>query len=315
MTQQPFYQQPAPQQHQQPVPQQQYAPQPQPAYAPQFPGQPQQGYGQPPAGYGQAPQQPQVPLASGSLDDFYNQPSAGGGPAISWSVNGMPKPEGTTYVGIVARDVQASDIQQQTDPKSGQPKFYRDGRPQFVMKVPLKLHASPEFPEGEGVLFVRGQMRDELVRAMTESGAGRDPKGGDAIQVTLVQRKPSRGGGMPMNVFQIRYQPANPVAQPAPVQQAAPAPQPAQPVQQGVDFAQLQPQAQQPVQAQQAPQFQAPAQVPAQPQVPQQQFAPQQPAAQAVQPVQPVQQGAPQPPANLDEAQQALIAQLTNRQG
>lgn len=306
-----YPQAPAPQQ---PYPAQGYPPQQPPQYAP--PAYAPQGY--------PAPQQmpPAQPLAQGSLDDYYNQPSSGGGPSISWSVNGMPKPEGTSYAGIVARDVSNADVQQQTDPKTGQPKFYRDGRPQFVMKVPLKVWPSPEFPEGEAVLFVRGQMREELVRAMAEVGTDGAPKGGDAIQVTLVQRKPSRGGGMPMNVFQISYTPAGGPQAPVQVQQAvAPSPAPAQPQQ--VQY-------QQPVQ-QAAPQ-QLPQQVGypgqgalpplpesaypqgAQPIPPAQQFQqyPQQPPAQA-----PVQQAQPQQqlaaPADMSAEQAALLARITGQ--
>ena len=273
---------------QQPYPAQGYPPPPQ--YAP--PAYPQQGYPAPaPAG------PPPVPLAQGSLDDYYSQPSSGGGPSISWSVNGMPKPEGTSYAGIVARDVSNADIQQQTDPKTGQPKFYRDGRPQFVMKVPLKVYPSPEFPEGEAVLFVRGQMREELVRAMAEVGADGAPKGGDAVQVTLVQRKPSRGGGMPMNVFAISYTPAGGPQAPVQTQAVAPSPAPAQAPQ--VQY-------QQPVQ-QAAPQ-QYVQQVPAQ----QVQQYPQQPPAQTpVQQVQPQQQLAA--PADMSAEQAALLARITGQ--
>ena len=93
------------------VTQQPYYPQaPQPQY-PVAPAQPQVQYPQqPPAPaypqqYGQpypvqqfpqaAPQQPPVPLAQGNLDDYYAQPSASGGPSISWSANGQQKPIGT----------------------------------------------------------------------------------------------------------------------------------------------------------------------------------------------------------------------------
>ena len=151
-----------PQQYQQPQIQQPYAP---PGYgAPQ--GYPQQG----------APQAPPVELAQGSIDDFYNQPSVGGGPSLSWSFkDGSQKQVGTTYVGVVARDISNADIQQETDIRSGQPKTYRDGRPKFVMKVALKGVQSnvqapaPEFPDGEATWYVKGQGRDELTRAMAEA--------------------------------------------------------------------------------------------------------------------------------------------------
>lgn len=300
-------------------PQQPGAPAPA-AYPPQYPAPAPQGY--PQQGYAPQPQQPPAqPLATGTLDDYYSQPSSGGGPSISWSINGIPKPDGTWYVGVVARDVTNSDIQQQTDPKSGAPKFYRDGRPQFVMKVPLRVQASPEHPDGEATLFVRGQMRDELTRAMQESGVSGAPKAGDGIQVTLTSRKPSRGGGAPMNVFAITYTPAGgrsdavapPQAQQPRVPQQAPAPgapslapgQPAQQYQQPQPVAQVRAEVQQPQQY--APQpVQQYAQAPVQqiPEQPQQQFV-QQPQ---------VPQGAPQPPSDLAPDAQALLAQLTANQ-
>lgn len=284
-----------------PYPQQAYPPAA-PPY-PQAPGYPQQGY---PAPYG-APQQPAAPLATGSLDDFYAQPSSGGGPSIAWSTNGVPKPEGTAYAGVVARDVTSADIQQQTDPKTGQPKFFRDGRPQFVMKVPLRIAPTAEFPDGEATLFVRGQMKDELVRAMAEAGAAESPKGGDQLVIQLVQRKPSRGGGNPMNVFAIRYQAAQTAGAQVP---AAPTPQPAAqaPVQQPVQqFQQPAPQVQAPVPTA-AP---SPAAVPPAP-------APQFPVQQTVPSQPPASPGAGHGlavPADFSPDQQALFAQLAGAQG
>lgn len=289
-----------------PAPQYPQAPpaQPQPYAQPQgypaYPQQPAQNVGYPPPMA--PPQAPAIPLANGTLDDFYNQPSGGTGPAISWK----GKPEGTTYVGIVARDVTNADIQQDSDPMTKQPKFFRDGRPQFVMKVPLKVAPSQEFPDGECTWFVRGQARDELSRAMAEAGVQGAPKGGAGVRVTLVQRKPSRAGGNPANIVQVAYQPGagqtggQAAASGAPIPAPSPAPevQPQAPVQQAP-----QPQAPQP---QWAPQEQP------------QQFAPQAPAAPAapapVAPA-PAPQGGPQPPADLSPDQQALLARLTGGQG
>lgn len=335
MTQQPYYPPPAPQQGYPPQPpaqQPQYQP-PQQPYAP-----PQQGYppvqGYPPQpGYGQQPQAPAQPLVQGTLDDYYNQPTAGGGPSVVWSLNNgaIQKPLGTTYVGIVARDVAAGDVQQDTDPKTGQGKFYRDGRPRFVMKVPLKqvmTGPSPqqvgpnpqEYPEGEAQWFVRGQARDELTRAVTAAGleGNTPPKEGDVIQITLVERRPSRGGGNPANHVQVVFQPgprhqagaavggqqaSQPAAAPDPAAGAvAPSPVPA-PVQQVDPATAYPPQWAQPVQ-----QPQAPAQQPAQQQGPPPQWAQPQQA--------PVQQPAQQlqPPAGLDPGQQELLARLQQAQ-
>jgi hypothetical protein len=275
------------------APPQQYQPP-----APQYPQAPPQQYAQPTyqQPYG-APQAPPQQAAQGSLDAFYSQPSAASGPSISWSttVNGVvqQKPIGTTYAGIVARDVTHADIQQDSDPKTGALKTYKDGRPKFFMKVPLKVAPSPEFPEGEATWYVRGQARDELVRAMSEAGInepGAAPKGGDAVSVTLVERRPPRNGqGMPANVVQVRYQRAGVTGAPSP----APVAQPQAPAQPEQQYAQP---VSEPVQYQQP--VQAPVEVPAQP-------------VQAQAPAAP----APVPPSDLDEAQQALLARLTGQAG
>ena len=300
---QPYPQQPAPQ-----YPQQGY-----PAPAP--PQQYQQPYGQP---YPQQPA-PQVPLAQGNLDDYYNQPSATAGASISWSnPDRSPKPLGTSYAGVVARDVTNADVQQDTDPSTGQPKFYRDNRPKFVMKVPLKVPPSQEFPDGEATWFVRGQARDELVRAMGESHCQGAPKANAVIQVTLVQRRPSRMGN-PANIVQVVYQPAPGEVAAQTSQPASQPAQPAQPVQAAPEVQQY-PQpvtgAPSPVPVAASQQVQ---QVPQQPQY-QQQIPAQQVPAQQVQQVAPqqYQQQAPQgqqlpAPAGLSQEQQELLARITGQ--
>lgn len=299
MTQQPY-----PQQYPgQPV-QQPYAPQPQVTYPPQQAYPPvQPGYGaMPPQGYGQPA--PQVPLANGTIDDFFNQPGAGTGPSLSWK----DKPVGTSYAGIVARDVVQGDIQQETDPQTNAPKFFKDGRPKFVMKVPLKVQPSPDFPEGEATFYVRGQGRDELVRAMAEAGSTSNvPRGGDAMQVTLVQRRPSQMGN-PANIVQIRYTTGQGGGQAQPVPQ--PVPQGAPPAATGAPSPApeaVQQYAPQPV-PQPVQQYQP---APEQQYQPPQQAAPVQQLQQVPQPQQAAQQVAQQAPAGLDPEQQALLAQLT----
>ncbi|KRB73058.1 hypothetical protein ASE01_19985 [Nocardioides sp. Root190] len=312
MTQQPFYpqaQQPAQPQYAQPVPQQQYAP--------VQPGYPQQAYppAQPQQYAPQVPQQPAAPLADGSLDAFYSQPTMGGGPGISWK----GKPDGYTVQGVVPRDVTNADVSQEVGAPNtrdaGVPQFYRDGRPKFVMAVPLQVPASAEYPEGEAKLYIRGQLREELTRAMGEAGVSGAPTAGAIITTTLVQRKQGRGT-IPQNIFAVTYTPPGvpapqvPQAQPQPVQQPvqqyAPAPQ-QQFVQQPVaqpQYAQHVPQqapAQQPVQ-QYAPQAQAPVQQSVQ------QPVPQDPNAFAA-------AGAPGVPAGLSDQQAQLLAKLTGQQG
>lgn len=296
MTQQPYY----PPQYPQQPPVQQGPPewaQPQQPWTP--PGQPmQQPY---PQAYAQ-PAPPVQPLANGGLDEFYSQPNMGGGPGVSWK----GKPDGYTVQGVVPRDVGDGDVSQEVGApntaEAGRPQFYRDGRPKFVMAVPLQVAQSPEFPEGEAKLYVRGQLRDELARAMAEAGASGAPKGGSVLTVTLVQRKQGRGA-IPQNVFSVRYTPPGgtapqvqqPQFQPQQAQQpytGAPSPAPVQ-----------QPQYQQQAPVPQQPQAQPQWQVPP---VPQQAA----PAQQAAPPQAQPQQTAPQPPAGLTPEQEQLLASL-----
>lgn len=305
----PLPQQPAyPQQGPPAAPEQQYAPSypqaPAPQGYPQAPAYPPaQQYGYPPAqGYAPQPpygQQAPAPVVNATIADFYNQPSAGGGPGLSWTTKaGAEKPIGAWFAGYVSRDVTNGDIAQQTNPQ-GIPQTFRDGRPKLQMKVALKgLQTSDgnvDHPEGEGTWYVRGQARDELTRAMAEAGVDGVPQGGAYVIVTLVQRRPN-AGFRPTNIVQVSYTPAagsTPAATPpipaqapapAPVQQAAPAPAPA-PVQQV---------------APPAPPLAPPAAPAAAP-------APAQLAPQAFTQAAP----APQPPAGLDPNAAAILQQLT----
>lgn len=313
---------------------------------PQQPQYPQQPMGYPPAqqlpppqyGYPQQPQPapqapPPAPVVSGTIDQFYSQPSAAGGPGVSWK----DKPIGASYAGIIAGECK---VQQDTDYDSGRPLFQRDQvTPKFVMLIPLRSVQSnvptPEFPDGEAVFYVRGQARDELVRAMSEAGCSGAPRQGATFQVTLTNRKPNRKGN-PSNIVQIVYGPPNGVAHQE-INPAPPSPPSTEP-----------PQGQQPVQQPSAgapspapapqPLQQAPAPQPATQQTPpplqplQQVPAPQAPAQPGVQQPGPLQPGPVaaasagpvptpgqqpqglQPPSDLSPEQQQLLAQLTQQQ-
>lgn len=189
-----------------------------------------------------SPQQPAQPLAQGSIDDFYAQPTVSGGPSVSWKDAQI----GAVVVGIVAHDVTSSDIQQETNTQ-GLPQFYRDGRPKFVMRLPLRVAPDTTFPDGQAVLYVKGQLRDELQRAMSAAGVSGAPRAGAAIQVTLTGRRAARTAGFsPANQFAVVYQDAPETGAPA----QAPAPLAPQPVAQVPQ--------QPPAPQVQAPQFQAP---------------------------------------------------------
>jgi hypothetical protein len=227
-----------PAQYPQQPPMPQYPQQP-PAYpAPQgYPQQPAPAY---PQGYAQPqyapPAPPAQPLPTGTLDTFYQQPSASGGPSYKFMDANRQPQIGKSYEGFVARPVTDGDVRAQTD-QSGNVQTYRDGRPKFVMVVPMQVQPSQEFPEGQAGWWVKGQARDELARAMAEAGAPAGaPEAGAFIRVTLVSVRPIPGRN-PAYQYRVDYaRPGNaapvpqPVQQPvaAPVMQQAPAPQPMQ---------------------------------------------------------------------------------------
>lgn len=205
-----------------PTPPAQYLPQ---QYAQAMPGYPPQVYpGQapptqyPPQTYGMpvGPQQPQAPaLIQGSLADFYGQRSSGGGKSISFK----DKPIGFEYLMLVSRAITTGDVEQQTEINSDRPAFFKDGRPKFVLKVPVKIAPSPEYPDGIARWFVQGASRDELTRAMTEAGVPLDtegrpqpPEAGAVIHIQLTGLRPVPNMS-PAKVIAVRYwRPSDPYA-------------------------------------------------------------------------------------------------------
>jgi hypothetical protein len=193
----------------------------------------------------------------------------------------------------------------------GRPQFFRDGRPKFVMKVPLQMQPSAEHPDGLATWFVKGQTRDELARAMAEAGApAGPPEAGAIIDVTYVSDRQSGAGMNPAKQFKVVYtrpdgttpSPA-PAAVPQPGPTVAPSPVAQQPAVPPV-YGQV---PQQPAAG--APYAATPT---AQPGVSPVQQATPAPAPQQAAPAQPA--AAPQPPTDLSPEQQALLARLTSSQ-
>lgn len=201
-----------------PAPPQPYPPQQPMQYPPAAPPQ----FQQPPQGYGypQAAPVATPPPVAGTLDQFYSQPSTGGGAALSFEQVGQ------SYVGIVTRAIGDGDIQQQTNTSNGQPASFRDGRPKFVMKVPLQMHPTAAYPDGLAQWWVKGVARDELARAMAEAGAPEGPpEAGAIIQITFTGTRPSGPGMNPTKLVAVTYQRPRDIP-PPPAQQAPPAPDP-----------------------------------------------------------------------------------------
>lgn len=174
-------------------------------FAPQMP----QGYA--PQQYGQ-PQQPAAPPVNASLDDFFNQPPTGWGPAWSWK----DMPMGTTYIGIVARPLTNADVTPQTIPGTNTIATFRDGRPQLVMRVPMNVQPDAKFADGKAQWYVQGQASTELARAMAEVGApAGPPEVGAIIAVTKSGERKNSFGTMSAQ-YTVRYQRPEGAAQTAP---------------------------------------------------------------------------------------------------
>lgn len=217
-----------------------YPPQ-QPAYPPQQPpppqyAPPQQQYFQPPPqqqyqvppGYGMLPQGPPPPQQEqvrGTLQGFMDQPSSGNNSLTFMAL-------GTRYIGTVIRSVTDADIQPQTDMITGAVGTYSDGRVKLVMKIPLMVQPSAQFPDGTATWYVKGHDRDELTRAMEAAGVETDPatgrlfppRAGDMIDVTYVSDRPGKRGMNPTKVKRVAYTKGNGIAPQVPqqVQQAQP---------------------------------------------------------------------------------------------
>lgn len=203
-------------------PNQGYAAPPQPPYQPQYPPQqggyvpaPQGGYMPSPQGFVQAPyapppgygmpngqMAPPAPVgAQGGLEDFFGQPATGGGKGVSWK--GVP--DGFTIYTVVARPITDGDVFQESDPQTKALRTFRDGRPKFALQVPVRfLVPLPSHPDGDGRVFLRGQLRDEVTRAMAEAGAPEGaPESGAFMRITLTHRKP--GNNIAQNIFAVLY--------------------------------------------------------------------------------------------------------------
>ena len=138
---------------------------------------------------------------TGTLDAFNSQPAGGGGPAVKFDAFQI----GQSFNCTVARDVTNADTQQITEYKTQAPKFFRDGRPMLQLVVPVILEQpDADHPDGRASLYVKSGLRDALAQAMTEAGLEVAPKGGDQMQVTLVERR-NTGQGNPKNIFRVQY--------------------------------------------------------------------------------------------------------------
>lgn len=136
-------------------------------------------------GFQQAAAAPQQAAARGTLEDFFNQPTGGGGPSVT-SKFFNKRPQGSWLQLTVLADVTNTDVQHQKTPQNVLQYFKKNGqddltRPKLVLVVKVNVTGSSdgshvtEFPDGLASLWLKkGPVTDNLVRAMTAAG---DPSG------------------------------------------------------------------------------------------------------------------------------------------
>lgn len=187
----------------------------QPAGYPQNPAQqyppPWVPAGQPYQAQGQQPQ-----LARGSLEDFIDQPTGGGGAATSKFFTPQ-RPVGSWLQLRVTRDLNASDVRQQTD-KFGTPlTFKSSGKPKWVLVIPCQVLSSSDgshqtiYPEGQVTVWLKGVPSDSFKQAMSAAGVS-DPARALALgqlanaEFYMIGAGTKQfGNGNPANMFDFQY--------------------------------------------------------------------------------------------------------------
>lgn len=138
---------------------------------------------------------------------------------------------GTTVTGTIASE---PEVMQQTDFRTGEPKFWNDGKPRLQMRIILATsERDPSTPDDDGnrAIYVKGQMQKAVRDAIRQAGAP-----GIAVGGTLAITYTGDGvadGGYPPKIYSAAYTPPAAAAANAFLATADPAPQaPAQPMNQ-----------------------------------------------------------------------------------
>jgi hypothetical protein len=180
----------------------------------------------------QQAQQPQPTLARGTLEDFYNQPSSGGGKSATSYFNN--KPQGAWLHFRVNRDITNADVQQMTDVNNVPQKWKFGplaGEPKFNLIVPGTVVASGDgqhvltHPEGELRLWLKpGPVTDSFRAALAAAGEDSGfPKAGSEIVMISAGEKAGKQGYSPTKLYDFQYvAPSGETAAPAAVSSAPP---------------------------------------------------------------------------------------------
>jgi hypothetical protein len=158
-------------------------------------------------------------LARGTLEDFVDQPSAGGGAATSKFFTPQ-RPIGSWLQLRIARDVTHADVKQQTD-KFGKPlTFTSSGKPKFVLIIPCKVISSSDpaataqhYDDGNVTVWLKGVPYDAFKAAMAAAGVSDPTKAinlgqlGGAEFYMIGAGTKQFGQGNPANMFDFTYTP------------------------------------------------------------------------------------------------------------
>jgi hypothetical protein len=179
------------------------------AAPPAVPPVPQANFQQPnlQQGFQQQAAAPQQVAARGTLEDFFNQPSGGGGPSVT-SKFFNDRPQGSWLQLTVLADVTNADVQHQKTPQGVLQYFKKNGqddltRPKLVLVVKVQVTGSSDgthatvFPDGTASLWLKkGPVTDDLIRAMTAAGDPSGyPKAGAQMVMQSAGSQPSRTVG------------------------------------------------------------------------------------------------------------------------
>lgn len=141
---------------------------------------------------------PQQQAARGTLEEFFNQSTGGGGPSVTSKFFNLPgKPQGSWLQLTVLYDVTNADVQHDKTPQGVLKYFQKNGqddltRPKLVLVVKVEVTGSSDgthaqaFPDGVASLWLKkGPVTDNLVRAMTAAG---DPSGYPKAGATMIMQ-------------------------------------------------------------------------------------------------------------------------------
>lgn len=155
-----------------------------------------------------------------------DQPTGGGGTAITKFFGRPNTPQGSWLQLQVQRDLTYNDVKQQTD-SSGNLQFFKTNgqpdmsKPKLVLIIQTNVLQSSDgshpqvFTEGTASVWVKGVTRDALIEAMRQAGVQQPEKvlgkgfiGGAVITMVSAGEKPAnRPGDSATKLYNFQYQP------------------------------------------------------------------------------------------------------------